>query len=75
MHYTNMLIPWSGDFKGSRKVLTRSKKIFLSERVLLGSFNPGESISVMLPFVFILTLDVTATRDFEAVNLIGSPAF
>ena len=52
-------------------VFTRSKKIFLSVLILLGSFKPGESINVILPHVAILTTDVMEVRDFEAANFIG----
>ena len=68
-----MLIPWSGDFKGSRIVLIRLMKIVLSGRVLSGSFNPGVSISVMLPLVAILVRDVTDVKDFAASKTNGSP--
>ena len=54
-------------------VLTRSKKIFLSVRYLLGSLRPGESIRVMLPHVAILTSEVIEVRDFDATNFIGLP--
>ena len=54
-------------------VFIRSKKIFLSVLILLGSFKPGESISVMLPQVAILTSDVIEVRDFDASKLIGLP--
>ena len=69
MHCMNMEIPLSGDFSGSRRLLIRSMKIDLSVRNLLGSFNPGESISVMLPLLPIYTCAVTAVSDFFASNL------
>ena len=53
-------------------VSTRSKNMFLSVRVLFGSFNPGVSISVIFPLEAILTSDVTAIRDLDALNTIGA---
>ena len=52
-------------------VLTMSKNMLLSERVLSGSFKPGVSIKVILPLLEIVTTDVTEVRDLDASNLIG----
>ena len=68
MHWMNILIPWSGDFRGPLMVLTRSIKIYLSERLLSGSLNPGVSIKVMLPLVASLTSWVTDSKDFDDSN-------
>ena len=72
IHWINILIPWSGDFSGSRIVFTMSIKISLSVRVLFGSFKPGVSINVILPLVAILTFEVTAVNDFDASKRIST---
>ena len=46
--------------------------MFLSVRVLFGSFNPGVSIRVIFPLEAILTSDVTAIKDLDALNTIGA---
>ena len=52
-------------------MLVKSMKIYLSVRILFGSLKPGVSISVILPFVAILTFYVTVSNDLEALNWIG----
>ena len=71
IHWTNMLTPYSCDFKGSRIVFIRLKNISLSVRVFLGSLNPGESIKVISPLVEILTKEVIDVNDFDASKFTG----
>ena len=50
MHCINEVIPYSLENNGFRMVLTRSMKICLSVRALLGSFRPGVSIKVIFSY-------------------------
>ena len=57
------LIPYSGSLSYMLKFFMISMCIFLSDLRASGSFNPGVSISVMLPTEPDLTQEVTDLKD------------
>ena len=62
-HRIRELIPYSGSFSYMLKFFMISMCIFLSDLRASGSFNPGVSISVMLPMEPDLTQEVTDLND------------
>ena len=59
----NEVIPWFASVTIGLTVLTSSIRIFLSDRLMSESLNPGVSMSVMLPVRATFTHEVTAAND------------